>query len=114
MRGAAAAAIVFVVAGGGWGIYTRVQPSQPAKVMVMPRAGSGRRIFECRRNADAADSESARRRGAGYRAHEQRLIRSRLSRCREKGTKVVPMTHANAKGNAGKKTTAQPAVSAVK
>jgi hypothetical protein len=41
MRGAAAAAIVFVVAGGGWGIYTRVQPSQTTKVIVMPRAGAG-------------------------------------------------------------------------
>lgn len=41
MRGAAAAAIVFVVAGGGWGIYTRVQPPQTTKVIVMPRAGAG-------------------------------------------------------------------------
>ena len=41
MRGAAAAAIVFVVAGGGWGVYSRVQSTQvaqnqPAKVIVMP------------------------------------------------------------------------------
>jgi hypothetical protein len=36
MRGAAAAAIVFVVAGGGWSIYTRVQPTQPARVIAMP------------------------------------------------------------------------------
>jgi hypothetical protein len=36
MRGAAAAAIVFVVAGGGWGIYTHVQPGQPARVITMP------------------------------------------------------------------------------
>jgi hypothetical protein len=36
MRTAAAAAIVFVVAGGGWGVYTRVQQGQPAKVIVMP------------------------------------------------------------------------------
>jgi hypothetical protein len=36
MRGAAAAAIVFVVAGGGWGVYTRVELNQPAKVIVMP------------------------------------------------------------------------------
>lgn len=36
MRGAAAAAIVFVVAGGGWGIYTHVQPTPPARVIVMP------------------------------------------------------------------------------
>ncbi len=40
MRGAAAAAIVFVVAGGGWGIYMRVEPAQPARVLVMPRAGA--------------------------------------------------------------------------
>ncbi len=36
MRTAAAAAIVFVVAGGGWGVYMRVEQSQPAKVIVMP------------------------------------------------------------------------------
>jgi len=36
MRGAAAAAIVFVVAGGGWGIYTHVQPTPSARVIVMP------------------------------------------------------------------------------
>jgi hypothetical protein len=41
MRGMAAAAIVFVVAGGGWGIYTRVLPSQPGKVIAMPRSGVG-------------------------------------------------------------------------
>jgi hypothetical protein len=40
VRTAAAAAIVFLVAGGGWGVYTHVQNvqnSQPAKVMTMPR-----------------------------------------------------------------------------
>jgi hypothetical protein len=36
MRTAAAAAIVFVVVGGGWGVYTHVQHGQPAKVIVMP------------------------------------------------------------------------------
>jgi hypothetical protein len=37
MRTAAAAAIVFVIAGGGWGVYMRVeQENQPAKVIVMP------------------------------------------------------------------------------
>ena len=34
MRGAAAAAIVCVVAGGGWSIYSRVQPAPAAKVIV--------------------------------------------------------------------------------
>ena len=44
-RGAAAAAIVCVVAGGGWRIYSRVQPAPAAKVLVMPQpvrpGGSG-------------------------------------------------------------------------
>jgi hypothetical protein len=35
-RGAAAAAIVCVVAGGGWQIYSRVQPEPAAKVLAMP------------------------------------------------------------------------------
>jgi len=39
VRSAAAAAIAFVVVGGGWGIYSRVQP---AKVIAMPHvAGPG-------------------------------------------------------------------------
>jgi hypothetical protein len=33
MRSAAAAAIAFIVVGGGWGVYSRVQP---AKVIAMP------------------------------------------------------------------------------
>ncbi|HEY1802874.1 MAG TPA: hypothetical protein VGG45_00180 [Terracidiphilus sp.] len=43
MRSAAAAAIVFVVAGGGWGVYLRVAQNQPGKVIVMPARipGSG-------------------------------------------------------------------------
>ena len=36
MRTAAAATIVFAVVGGGWGVYTRVQQNQPAKVIMMP------------------------------------------------------------------------------
>jgi hypothetical protein len=36
-RGAAAAAIVCVVAGGGWRIYSRVQLSPAANVIVMPQ-----------------------------------------------------------------------------
>jgi hypothetical protein len=37
-RGAAAAAIALVVAGGGWGIYTRVAPAQSAKTGPSPAA----------------------------------------------------------------------------
>lgn len=36
MRTAAAAAIVFVVVGGGWGIYSRVQSGPAGRVIVMP------------------------------------------------------------------------------
>jgi hypothetical protein len=37
MRAVAAAAIVFVVVGGGWGVYSRVQPGPAGKVIVMPQ-----------------------------------------------------------------------------
>ena len=40
LRGAAAAAIVFVVAGGGWGIYSRVQPVQPTAGAAVPHVGA--------------------------------------------------------------------------
>lgn len=40
MRAVAAAAIVFVVAGGGWSVYSRVEHGQPAKVAVMPPRGA--------------------------------------------------------------------------
>jgi hypothetical protein len=42
LRAAAAAAIVFVVAGGGYGIYSRVQPGQPTQGAIVPHAaGAG-------------------------------------------------------------------------
>jgi hypothetical protein len=37
VRAAAAAAIVFVVVGGGWGVYSHVQPGPAGKVIVMPQ-----------------------------------------------------------------------------
>jgi hypothetical protein len=40
VRGAAAAAIVCVVAGGGWRIYTHVQPSPSAHVIEFPVQGA--------------------------------------------------------------------------
>lgn len=43
IRAAAAAAIVFVVVGGGWGVYSRVQPGQAGKVIVMPQLMPGPR-----------------------------------------------------------------------
>lgn len=42
LRGMAAAAIVVLVVGGGWRIYSHVQPAPTAKVIVMPaRVGNG-------------------------------------------------------------------------
>jgi hypothetical protein len=46
MRGAAAAAIVCVVAGGGWGIYSRVQP---ARGIMAPETGGQFSTGEARR-----------------------------------------------------------------
>ncbi len=37
-RGAAAAAIALAIAGGGWGIYSRVEPAQSAKTVATPQA----------------------------------------------------------------------------
>jgi hypothetical protein len=39
LRSAAAAAIVFVVIGGGWGVYSRVQPGPAPKTAVLPVRG---------------------------------------------------------------------------
>ena len=40
MRSAAAAAIVAVVAGGGWGVYSNIGRPRAAKVIVRPAAGA--------------------------------------------------------------------------
>ncbi len=45
VRGAAAAAIVCVVAGGGWRIYSHVQPGPSARVIVMPTPAEPTRGF---------------------------------------------------------------------
>ncbi len=45
VRGAAAAAIVCVVAGGGWRVYSHVQPGPSARIMVMPTPAGPPRGF---------------------------------------------------------------------
>jgi hypothetical protein len=42
IRGAAAAAIVFVVGGGSWTVYSRAHPPQAPKVIAMPRVAAPR------------------------------------------------------------------------
>jgi hypothetical protein len=41
MRAAAAAAIAFLIAGGGWGVYSRVQPRTAGPLMLTPHAAPG-------------------------------------------------------------------------
>jgi hypothetical protein len=41
MRAAAAAAIAFVIAGGGWGVYSRVEPRPAGPLMLTPHAAPG-------------------------------------------------------------------------
>lgn len=38
LRGAAAAAIVLAVAGGGWGVYSHVRPQEESPAIAMPHA----------------------------------------------------------------------------
>ena len=41
LRTAAAAAIAFVIVGGGWGVYSRVQPGSVSATMPQPTMGGG-------------------------------------------------------------------------
>ena len=118
MRGAAAAAIVFVVAGGGWGIYTRVQPNLPAKVIVMPRAGAGGGFSSAGAmrtpqtlNAPVVAEPVTAPSDAAQAVEAQPL---QVQPVKKPPAKVVPMTRAQAKAGANKKPAAQPAVSAAK
>lgn len=118
MRGAAAAAIVFVVAGGGWGIYTRVQPNQPVKVVVMPRAGAGggfssagaMRTPQTLNPPVVAEPVTAPKDSAQPVSTQPALAKP----LKKTPAKVVPMTRRQAKAGASKKPAAQPAVSAAK
>ena len=55
MRFAAAAAIVCVVAGGGWGVYSRVQPGPDAHILQMPAAGGPGHGFSTAGSAHTPD-----------------------------------------------------------
>lgn len=118
MRGAAAAAIVFVVAGGGWGIYTRVQPTQPVKVLVMPRAGAGSGFSSAGAmrtpqtlNAPVVAEPVTVQSGS---AKTDDVQPEQVKPLKKAPAKVVPMTDGRAKVNALNKQAAEPAVSAVK
>ena len=55
MRTAAAAAIVYVVAGGGWGVYSRVQPPSQPELSLLPPVAAHRRVLERECDADSAE-----------------------------------------------------------
>jgi hypothetical protein len=118
IRGAAAAAIVFVVAGGGWGIYTRVQPNQPAKVIMMPRAGAGGGFSSAgaMRTPQTLNLPVVVEPAIVQTSNAQTVSTQPLQAKHGKKApaKVVPMRHSKVKVNSGKETTAQPAVSAAK
>jgi hypothetical protein len=118
MRGAAAAAIVFVVAGGGWGIYSRVQPTRPANVIAMPRAGAGggfssagaMRTPQTLDGPVVAEPVTAQGVSAKTDVAKPELVKP----LKKLPAKVVPMAEGRAKANELNKQAAEPAVSAVK
>jgi hypothetical protein len=118
MRGAAAAAIVFVVAGGGWGIYTRVQPPQTTKVFVMPRAGAGggfstagaMRTPQTVNGPVVAEPVAVQPIDAPAATTQP----AEAKPLKKVPAKIVPMRHSRSRSEALSKVPAQPAVSVTK
>jgi hypothetical protein len=117
MRGAAAAAIVFVVAGGGWGIYMRVQPNLPAKVIVMPRSGAGGGFSSAgamrtpQTLKPPVVAEPVTRPTEAAQPVEAQPVQVKPVKAR---AKVVPMARGQVRAGVNKKPAAQPAVSTAK
>jgi len=116
MRGAAAAAVVFVVAGGGWGIYVRVQPSQPARVIVMPHVGGGFSSAGAMRTPQTLNgpivTETVTEQIDAPRTVKPQPVQ--IKPLKKLPAKVVPLFRANGKSDVENKASAQPAVSVVK
>jgi hypothetical protein len=109
MRGAAAAAILFVVAGGGWGIYMQVQPSQPARVTVMPpRAGAGGGF------SSAGAMRTPQTLNGPIVSQPVKTQPAQIKPLKKSPTRVLPIAQGQAQAVAGDKATAQPALSAAK
>lgn len=118
VRGAAAAAVVFVVAGGGWGIYMRVQPSQPARVLVMPHPGAGggfssagaMRTPQTLNGPVVAQPVSTQMDAA----ETDKAQPAPIAPLKKASAKVVPLMRPSSNAIAGNKAGAQPAVSVAK
>lgn len=116
VRGAAAAAVVFVVAGGGWGIYMRVQPTQPARVLVMPHAGGGFSSAGAMRtpqtlNGPILAQPLNTQMDAAETAKAQPVQTKPMKKV---PAKVLSLPRVSSKSNVGNNASAQPAVSIAK
>lgn len=118
MRGAAAAAIVFVVAGGGWGIYMRVQPNEPARVIVMPRAGLGGGFSSAgaMRTPQTLNPPVIAAPITGQTSNVRSIPEqpAQAKPLRKTPAKIVPMQRRSAKADAVNAATTRPAVSTAK
>lgn len=109
MRGAAAAAIVFAVAGGGWGIYTRIQPTRPARVIAMPpHAGAGGGF------SSAGAMRTPQTLNGPVLSHPVTPQPAQVKPLKKVSARVAPITHSRVRTVARDKAPAQPVVSAAK
>jgi hypothetical protein len=124
MRGAAAAAIVFVVAGGGWGIYTRVQPTQPARVIAMPpRTGAaggfsnaGAMRTPQTLNGPVVGQPTTDKSVTAQPGNAQPVLAqpAQVNAMKKAPARIAAMKHRQALADAGGKASVQPAVSSAK
>lgn len=118
MRSAAAAAIVFVVAGGGWGIYTRVPPGQPAKVIVMPRVGAGGGFSSAgaMRTPQTVNGPVVAEpvKGQTQNPRESGLLPAQVKPLKKVPARIVPMPKGQTQADAGKKASVHTAAQAVR
>lgn len=114
MRGAAAAAIVFVVAGGGWGIYTRVQPTQPARVIAMPPRAGGAGGFS---SAGAMRTPQTLNGPVVDKPSDVPAVTAKpaqVKALKKAPARIAPTKHGRLQAVAGNKASAQPSLSAAK
>jgi len=103
LRSAAAAAIVFVVIGGGWGVYSRVQPI--STVAVPSHSGGAFSNAGAVRVPQTVPAPVVAKPAPAQVSADQ---------AKKVSSKVAPGTHRDAKSSAANKHSAQPVVSPTK
>lgn len=105
VRAAAAAAIVFVVVGGGWGIYSHVEPLRPDRMGVMPaRTGTGGGF------SNAGAMRTPQTLNGPVVAHPAEAQQAPVKPARKVAARVAPLAQP-AHAVAARKASAQPSVS---